>query len=193
MAGRTRRRGDELLQAIYAAVLAELAETGYAGLTMVGVAARAGTGKGPLYRRWQTKDALVLDTVMNGLPSGPVPVYSGDVRADLLRLLNGLAMGLAGPGGAAMRALLSETHHQPELLAALRATVFEPRGRELRALLRAAAEAGELDPARVEGHLADLGHQMVMFRFLVEGAPVPQETIVQILDEVVLPLLRRPS
>ena len=31
---RTRRRGDELLQAIYSAVLSELADTGYGGLTM---------------------------------------------------------------------------------------------------------------------------------------------------------------
>ncbi len=34
---------------------------------------------------------------------------------------------------------------------------------------------------------------MVMFRFLTEGPPVPDETIVSILDDVVLPLLRPPD
>lgn len=65
---RSRRRGDELLQAIYSAVLVELADTGYGGLTMEGVAARAGTGKAPLYRRWNSKDGLILDTVQQDCP-----------------------------------------------------------------------------------------------------------------------------
>ncbi|GAA2625725.1 TetR/AcrR family transcriptional regulator [Actinomadura fulvescens] len=188
--GRSRRRGDRLLAQIYAATLTELADHGYAGVTMAGVAARAGTGKGPLYRRWPGKDALIADTVRHGLPATSSPGYSGDVRADLLGLLRQLADGLASPGGGAMRALLGETHRRPELMSALREKVFEPRGQALRALLREAAAAGEIHPAAVETHLADLGHRLLMFRFLTEGAPIPDHIIIEILDDVLLPLLR---
>ena len=45
-----RRRGPELEAALLDAVWWELAETGYARLTMEGVAARANTGKQVLYR-----------------------------------------------------------------------------------------------------------------------------------------------
>ncbi len=190
---RTRRRGEELLQAIYSAVLGELADTGYGGLTMEGVAARAGTGKAPLYRRWKSKDELILDTVKHGLPKGSAPTYSGNVRDDLLCLLRRLAVALTTPFGGAMRALLSETHRRPDLLAALHDIVFQPRGRELRALLRDASANGEIRPEAINSHLADIGPEMVMFRFLTEGPPVPDKTIVSILDDVVLPLLRPPD
>lgn len=188
---RTRRRGDELLQAIYSAVLSELADTGYGGLTMEGVAARAGTGKAPLYRRWNSKDELILATVQHGLPTSPAPTYSGNVRDDLLHLLRRFAAALTTPFGGAMRALLSETHRRPDLLAALHDIVFQPRGRELRALLRDASDHGEIRPEVIDSHLADIGPEMVMFRFLTGGPPVPDQTIVSILDDVVMPLLRR--
>ena len=56
---RSRRRGEVLERALYEATLAELAEVGYGGLTMEGIAARAHTGKAALYRRWATKCELV--------------------------------------------------------------------------------------------------------------------------------------
>src|SRR5438445_2508913 len=56
---RSRRRGEVLERALYEATLAELAEVGYGGLTMEGIAARAHTGKAALYRRWCSKQDLV--------------------------------------------------------------------------------------------------------------------------------------
>ncbi|MEU4744544.1 helix-turn-helix domain-containing protein, partial [Actinosynnema sp. NPDC023658] len=53
-----RRRGEELNAAIYRATLEELAEVGYAKLTMERVAERARTGKAALYRRWSSRMEL---------------------------------------------------------------------------------------------------------------------------------------
>ncbi|MFF2083659.1 TetR/AcrR family transcriptional regulator [Nocardia sp. NPDC058176] len=186
---RTRRRGEDLLRAIHAAVLAELADVGYGALTMEGVAARAGTGKAPLYRRWKNKDDMVLDAVRHGFPLRPGPEYSGHLREDLLALLRGLAFGLAGPFGSILRAILSETHRRPALMAALHASIFDPRAAELRTMLRAAAAAGEIRADAVDSTGATLGPELVVFRFLTEGAPVPDATITGIVDDVILPLL----
>lgn len=186
---RTRRRGRDLLDAIYAGTLDELAESGYAGFTMEGVAARAGTGKAPLYRRWPSKDALILDTVHHGMPTGQAVAYSGNLREDLLTMLRGLGSALASSIGGAMRALLAETHRRPELLDALHRVVFDPRGRELRALLSEAAAHGEIRPEVVDSELVTIGHELIMLRFLTDGPPVPDDTITGILDEVLMPLL----
>jgi AcrR family transcriptional regulator len=59
-AGPARRRGAELERAILRAALDELAEAGYAGLTMDRVARRAGTNKNAIYRRWPNRAALGL-------------------------------------------------------------------------------------------------------------------------------------
>lgn len=177
------------MRAIHAAVLAELAEVGYGNLTMEGVAARAATGKSSLYRRWKTKDDMVLDAVRHGFPLRPAPVYSGDLHADLLNLLRGLAFGLATPFGSILRALLSETHRRPALMTALHEAIFDPRAAELRTMLRAAAAAGEIRPDIIDSPAAVLGPELVVFRFLTEGAPLPDATITGIVDDIVWPLL----
>src|ERR687894_392068 len=48
---------------IRAAILRLLADVGYGALTMDAVAAEAGVGKATIYRRWRTKQDLVVDTV----------------------------------------------------------------------------------------------------------------------------------
>ena len=65
---RSRRRGEVLERALYEATLAELAEVGYGGLTMEGIAARAHTGKAALYRRWCSKHDLVYAALVFALP-----------------------------------------------------------------------------------------------------------------------------
>lgn len=57
------------------ATLVEFAEHGFAGMTIEGVAARAGVGKSTIYRHWRTK----LDLVDDALRLLPAPVItSGD-------------------------------------------------------------------------------------------------------------------
>ena len=58
-----RRRGEALFQAIYDATLAELVASGYAGMAMERVAARARTSKASLYRRWPSRAELVADAI----------------------------------------------------------------------------------------------------------------------------------
>lgn len=184
-----RRRGAALEQAILHAALEELAEAGYAGFSMEATAARAGTGKASLYRRWPDRDHLILASVRGGIPAGPgQPTYSGDLRADLLALYSDTARGLATPIGAAFRAVLTETHRRPELLAALHEQVFDPRARELRTVLRAAAEAGEIDPAVIDREIVTVGHEHLMFVFMTSGGIV-HDQILQIVDDLMAPIL----
>jgi len=64
----TRRRGSALDDALLDAAWAELQEAGYAGLTMEGVAQRAGTSRPVLARRWPNRPQLVI-----AAPGRPAP------------------------------------------------------------------------------------------------------------------------
>lgn len=69
----------DLTGSITEAVLAELAEVGYGQLSMDGVARRAKAGKSALYRRWPSKQEMILDAV-TGVS---VPAVEVDASQDL--------------------------------------------------------------------------------------------------------------
>lgn len=192
-----RPRDETRDEAIRLAVLDLLAEVGFTRLTMDAVAARAGVGKATIYRRWDTKTDLVMETARDLVISmNPVP-DRGDLRADLIELYTSNATMLTSRLGEVGRALLIEQTGQPEFaeafnngpMAAIRQGFFEVVGR--------AVERGELDAglAGVDNPKADLigeaGGSILCSRWLVTGEPMDAELVGRIVDDVVLPLLRR--
>ena len=96
---RRRRRGQELENALLAAAWDELNEHGYDALTIDAVAARAGTSRPVLYRRWPGKHELVRAAIGYGVAlDRAAPPDTGTLRDDVLALLrqaNGTRIGLA--------------------------------------------------------------------------------------------------
>jgi AcrR family transcriptional regulator len=188
--GRSRRRGAALERAIFDAVLDQLQTVGYVGLTMEGVAARAHTGKAALYRRWPRKEDLVVDALQHALPSPSDLPDHGKVRDDLLDLLRRMAAMLNSPTGCALQCLMSETERDESFARLLHERVKEPRKRMFLDLLARAADRGQVRPAAATQLIAEVGPALVMQRFLADGAPVPDDFVVSVVDEVVMPLLR---
>ncbi|WP_166846134.1 TetR/AcrR family transcriptional regulator [Isoptericola sp. BMS4] len=63
------------------------------------VAARSGINAATIYRRWRTRDALVLDVAVADVnAASPVPA-TGDLRTDLLAYTRRLVETFARPGG----------------------------------------------------------------------------------------------
>ncbi|MEU4446161.1 TetR/AcrR family transcriptional regulator [Actinosynnema sp. NPDC050801] len=185
-----RRRGEELNAAIYQAVLAELAEVGYAKLTMERVAERARTGKAALYRRWSSRMELAVDAVYHALPDPASPPDTGSFRGDLLALLRRSAELLTGPAGEALRGLLGDVLRDPERTAELR-RLSQGNGRKaMREITRRAVERGEVDGDSVTPRRLEVPQAMLRQHFLFNGVPVPDDVIVGIVDEVVVPLFR---
>jgi AcrR family transcriptional regulator len=186
---RPRRRGHALDRAILEATLVEIDMSGYAALSMERVAERARASKASLYRRWPSKVELVLAAVYGLLPDPAAAADTGSLRGDLLALFRSAAGLLAGPAGTAIRGLISEALRDPELAAQLRRYT---RGRgvaAMRDIVRQAMEGGELPPAMITARQLEAGLSVMRFHFLVHGGPVPDQVIVEIVDEVVLPLL----
>ena len=76
-----RKRDDGLTAAILQAAGDQLLEVGFDRLTTQDVATRAGAGKGAIYRRWSTKEALLADAI-RAMPARTAEV-TDDALADL--------------------------------------------------------------------------------------------------------------
>lgn len=185
-----RRRGEALENAIFTATLDQLAAVGYAALSMERVAAAARTGKASLYRRWPSKQELVVDALHHALPAVDDLPDHGSVREDVLELLRRMAGVINSPSGCAIQALLGEVDRDRAFVQAVHRQVIEPRKRKMLEVLRGAVERGEARPEAVSGLVAEVGPAMVIHQLLVNGPPVPDEVVVAIVDEVVVPLLR---
>jgi AcrR family transcriptional regulator len=187
---RPRRRGPALDAAILRATIAEIDQHGYADLSIERIAERARASKASVYRRWPNKVALVLAAVYDQLPDTAAAPDTGSLRGDLLALFRSAARLLAGPGGVAIRGLLSDALRDPELAGQLRGYT---RGRSMAALrdvLHHAGQRGELSPEAITLRQLEAGMSVLRFHFLVHGAPIADTVVVEIVDEVVLPLFR---
>jgi AcrR family transcriptional regulator len=141
-----RPRSGHVDDAILAAARAELAAHGYARMTVDAVAARAGVSKPTIYLRHATKADLATAAIAS-MRMQPRPTPTADVRADLIAHLRLLREGLARPNGMTMLGtVLAEENDTPELLALFRERLVKPRRQELRAVLEAARDRGELRP-----------------------------------------------
>jgi AcrR family transcriptional regulator len=168
-----RKRGEALVAAIHEATRAELAETGYAGLTIERVAERARTGKASVYRRWPTKVELVIDAVYSGAQGLFEPPDTGDLRPDVLGLLRRIARGLDGPLGDVLRGLFPAVLSDPELDQA-RVRLVDPAPEPMLAILRRAAERGEVRAEALTDLVAGTGPVLLRQYFHAARCPDPR-------------------
>jgi AcrR family transcriptional regulator len=183
----TRRRGDALVTAIYAAVLDELAESGFAGLSIERVAERAHTGKASIYRRWPARLDLVLDALDHSMPMLDELPDTGTVRGDLLIALGHIAEVMRSRCGDAARACFSPGADD-ELAEAIRARLLPPRKAAILELLRRGAARGEVRPDALTERIAELG-PMLLHAEVMQRGTIDDTAVVAILDEIVLPLV----
>jgi len=113
IAPRWRSRRAE--SAILDATIALLGEVGFAGLTIDGIAARAGVGKATIYRHWSSKAEVAVEAFkafippLDDLDTGSL---AGDVRAVLLQIVDGLTH---SPLAGILPSLVEAAERDPEL------------------------------------------------------------------------------
>ena len=188
-----RRRTNELLQAIHAAVLEEVAAVGVGKLTMEGIAVRAAAAKTSLYRRWSSPQQVLIDALKHLHPQeSPSPSFD-DLRGDLVRALQQFVALLAGPGGRAMAAVFAEGDRNPELVSALTTQVFEPHGGAFtRLVLTAYGERGAIDPEVVTPVVTDIGEALVLKALYETGRLPDEEYLEAIVEQAILPAVGFP-
>ncbi|WP_433281019.1 TetR/AcrR family transcriptional regulator [Pseudonocardia xinjiangensis] len=191
----TRRRGADLERAILEAAAAELSEVGYPGLTMDQVAARAGTSKNVIYRRWPSRAALAVAAYRRLLAVAPGDTpHTGDLRSDALALLRRANRRMSSPEGRILRGLLTGVQDDPDRLREIREQVVHAGTEAWSTVVARAVARGEARPEAVAPRVATVAVNLLRNEYALNGATaVPDEVIVEIVDQIYLPLVRAPE
>ncbi len=181
---RTRRRGALLENALLDAAWEEVREVGYANLTMEGVAARAGTSKGVLYRRWPYRAMLVLSAIRRQMTTMTREIPdTGDLREDVLIVMREFRRRYEIIGSDIAHGLMSELSDMP-------GDAFDVSPEVLTRVLRNAADRGEVRMDRISPIVRTLPLDLLRHALMLSPSPVGEETLEQIVDEAFLPLVR---
>jgi AcrR family transcriptional regulator len=141
-----RPRDAQVDEAILEAALDLLIDAGYFGMSMAAVALRAGVAKTTLYRRWPTKEDLVVDALARIKGEFVVPP-PGAVRERVLFCLEQSRRHWNDRRQAQlMQRLISDGIERPAQYRRIRAQFITPRRNVIRDCLQRGVDAGELDP-----------------------------------------------
>jgi AcrR family transcriptional regulator len=182
-----RRRDDVLMSAIREATRAELTERGYPGVTFEGVARRAKTSKPVLYRRYRSRAHMVVDALL-AVPRQPLPACgTPSLREDMLALLDAMVARFHLIGIDTFRSLIADA--DDELLETITAQLTELADQTIYRALSDARERGEIGEAAVPERAATAIAALVRNELFFNRGPVDKEALIDILDNVYLPLI----
>jgi AcrR family transcriptional regulator len=187
--GPGRPRSPQADEDILQAALELLAERGFDGLSVEGVAERAGVGKTTVYRRWPSKAELLraaVDDLMGSVPWSS-PADLGDTRAELVAIVRDYIKVMSSSMGRVMPALVAEVARNPELARVLRRGVAARR-RSIVGVLNRGVARGDLRSDMDRALAIDLLLGPVQYRLLITGAPVTRRLAEEIVDELLMGL-----
>ena len=188
-----RRSTADVNDAVIEAVREELAEVGYQGLTMVGVARRAGASRRALYTRWDTKEQMIYDSVVPAVPTSVSFMSTGDLRTDLVRFMLQVTV-FEGTLGRAIRSMIAESYRDPESLnGGVRERLMAASWSGLRQLLLEAIARGEAVPEALDPEVLSVIDAVVFHQHSISTEPVSEEHAIRLVDRVMLPLVQSPS
>jgi len=177
--GRPRDVGRD--EAILKATLELVSADGLPALTVDAVAAKAGVSKATIYRRWSSKEAMLLDAWRE--LTGPIDTPdTGSVREDLVTLYDDFARRLrTGTLARVMPHMHAAAQVDPDLGRQYRAFMAERR-KPLVLMVQRAIARGELPPGTNAEFVQELIHGPLYFRAVVIDRPVPRSHVEQLVD-----------
>jgi AcrR family transcriptional regulator len=170
-------------RAILEATLELIAELGVYEFRTEDVAARAGVGKGAIYRRYDSKDALVTAAIAALVGEEIAVPDTGSTREDLLVLMREAVHLYSGSlAGRLMPNLIGAMARKRDLAKAVREGFLAARRAALSEVLRRGITRGDLSPdADLELVLDVLGGPL-FYRLLVTGGPIDEQLAEGVAD-----------
>jgi AcrR family transcriptional regulator len=175
------RRGEHVRRTVLAAAFDEVAENGVAAATIAGVARRSGVHETTIYRRWVTKEKLLVEAMLDRSAEEIPAPDTGSVRDDLLAVVRAVIAYVTSPAGLAALHVASLTIDEQS---DARRAFWAGRLDALRPVVERAIARGELrsdtDPALLLETLVAPLHG----RLLLTGEPVDAQLGERIVDLV---------
>ncbi|WP_394826380.1 TetR/AcrR family transcriptional regulator [Pendulispora albinea] len=180
---RLQGRSAEIVELVLENTAEEFGRSGYAGLRVDEIAARSGVNKTTIYRRWPTKDDLVL-AALHWISPYKHPPNTGSMREDLLAMLRGMAEAASTPKGLAIYRAIQIERAQPAfepLLARLKVELLASR----QAIFDRAMERGEL-PSWTDGALVgEVCFAAAFLRIVTVGQKLDESFMQALVDLII--------
>ncbi|MCE5289013.1 MAG: TetR/AcrR family transcriptional regulator [Nocardiaceae bacterium] len=183
-----RPRSAEADEAIISAALELVANRGIGAVSIEAIAAAAGVGKTTIYRRWENKEALIVDALAS--IQDPPPALAGtSARDDLVLLVDYIRRHNEALSSKLMACVVTEA--SDELRDVYLKHIVEPRRELMREVLRDGIANGELIPdLDIELTLSLLsGPMLTMVK--IWKLQVAPDTAERIVDAVLNGIARR--
>jgi AcrR family transcriptional regulator len=153
-----RPRSAHAAEIIQDAAIHLFVEQGFEAMSIEGVAARAGVGKTTIYRRWDSKEDLVMDALVCNVTNIEDPDL-GSLREDLVHLISAFQQAVrTTPLGHVFPRMVAEVADGSAIGRLYSKRVIEPRTKMLRAIFQRGVDRGEL-PAGAD---LDIGIDLIM-------------------------------
>jgi len=194
-AGGSRRRGDVLENAILSAAWEELRETGYSKMTMEAVAVRAQTNKTAVYRRWPSKAKLIVASMIKYMPKPSLDApNTGSLREDVLVLLERIIKPMQLIGAETIHGLMVDLYGDDvHANLTLSPRAEDPLSIAMMNILQSAEQRGEVELEKLPERVVTLPIDLVRLEILTTHTPLTDEAVIEIVDSIFLPLVRKPS
>jgi AcrR family transcriptional regulator len=188
-----RKRGDDLVSAIHQAVFEELVANGIEGFTFESVAHRAGTGKASIYRRWSSRDELIVDSIRahtQRIADSAPPTFNS-LRDELIFMFTSVAVQLNSEFGVVVREIVSEIHRHDGFAELVRDFIVKDRDVRIATAINNAVARGEIHAAELTQAQIELGPALITQRFFIYGSAPDEAFITHIVDDLLLPTFTR--
>ena len=180
-------------QAILDATFELIVAKGYARVSVDAIAATAGVGKQTIYRWWPSKGAVALDAVNEKMGTATDFPDTGDIAADLKTQMASLTDMLAGDVGTVYRGVIGEAQSDPQIAAAVRDIIVEPRIEKCAARLSGAVATGELRTDIPTRAMVELLYGPVYYRYLLSAPAAELRHTPELIDYILTGLRVPPS
>jgi len=184
--GRPRDSGRDL--AILDATLALLTEVGYEQLSIEAVAGRSGAAKTTIYRRYRDKAELVAAAVERRAPAEPPRTGGKSLREDVHSLAAWLARSISEQDVGLLGALFTGMRNDARLAQAMRRILRRDQTAMTDGLVRHTAERLAPGAATL---FSEVAPALIVHHIVVVGEPCDAAFVEHLVDDILLPLLRR--
>ena len=174
------RRGEHVRQTVLAAAFDELVANGFDGATVAGVAKRSGVHETTVYRRWTTRENLLVAALLER-SAGAIPAPdTGSIKGDLLAIVREVLAYVGSPTGTAI--LRAATLPVDHAYADAREAFWARRLDALSPVVARGVERGELRAGTDGRLLLEMLIAPIHGRLLLTGEPVGDDLAEQLVD-----------
>lgn len=174
--------------AVLDATIGEVIDRGLDQLTVAAVAARTGVHETSIYRRWRSREDLIVDALLERSATQIPAPDTGSIRGDLVEIARLVTTYLTTPLGRAV-AQTATLHIQDDELAQARSAFFAARVDAMRVVIDRAVDRGELRPDTDAALTLEVLVAPLHMRTLLTGRPLPDD-LPEVLADVVVDGLR---